>query len=123
MCLFSFAVSLPLVVLCFRQARGQVSLWRGLSKTIKLDTPLFTKREPGPLRMRACALVLALHPFHLLTPSAWPLASSVALFNLAVCFTRWLNEAAEGSMQLGLAFLSLALAMGFWWRDISHEAT
>lgn len=64
-----------------------------------------------------------LHPFHLLSPSMWPLAASISLFNLMVCLSGWLNALSGVGLAVIGALLSVALTIGFWWRDVTHEAS
>ena len=63
-----------------------------------------------------------LHPFHLLTPSVWPLASSLSLFNLAVCLTALFNGVSWAGFFSICSLGALTLSMAFWWRDVTQEA-
>lgn len=63
------------------------------------------------------------HPFHLVDPSPWPFAASVAAFFLAIGGVLYLHAFILGSVILSLSFTLLLLIMFLWWRDVSREAT
>jgi len=61
------------------------------------------------------------HPFHLVTPSPWPLLGSIsALFFVGGLALSWSNQ---GSSLLSLGLLLLSLTCFFWWSNIIHEST
>lgn len=62
------------------------------------------------------------HPFHVVNPSPWPLAISLALFLLAVGAVLAFKGTPEGSLILGGGALSLFYILYRWWRDVVHEA-
>jgi len=64
-----------------------------------------------------------LHPFHLLTPSIWPLASSLSLGNLALCAGSYFNGAQGGGIGVVLGLVAVGITAYLWWRDVSLEAT
>jgi cytochrome c oxidase subunit 3 len=67
------------------------------------------------------------HPYHLVSPSIWPLASSFAAGLLAlgtVLFMhdvqwKWIHFGVKGTI---LGFLCVLAVMWFWWRDVIKEA-
>ena len=63
------------------------------------------------------------HPFHLVSPSPWPIYTSLTL--LALTFTGVLNMHHFDFSKnfLVLALISLILSMSFWFRDVVSEAT
>lgn len=64
-----------------------------------------------------------LHPFHILTPSIWPLASSLSLGNAAICAASYFNGATGGAWGLLLSLQAVLFTIYFWWRDVALEAT
>jgi hypothetical protein len=62
------------------------------------------------------------HPYHLVEPSPWPLASSLALLILTTSavlnFHGWSSSA---GFSIGL--ISLLASMIFWWRDCIRESS
>ena len=61
------------------------------------------------------------HPFHLVTPSPWPLLVSFSvLFFASGLVLSWSNQ---GIFLLRLGLLSLALTSFFWWSNIIFEST
>ena len=65
----------------------------------------------------------ALHPFHLLNPSIWPIAASLSLGNLAVCAVAFFNSTVFAKPSLIVGLVAVLITMGLWWRDIALEAT
>ena len=63
------------------------------------------------------------HPFHLVSPSPWPLFTSISLFVLTtatVCFMHGF----EGFQYLvPLAIINVMYVMGLWFRDVISEGT
>jgi cytochrome c oxidase subunit III len=61
------------------------------------------------------------HDYHLVNPSPWPLAGSVAAFTMAVGAILWMHKSV--GLWLPVAGLSLVLlVMILWWRDVINEA-
>jgi len=61
------------------------------------------------------------HPFHLVTPSPWPLLGSVsALFLVTGLVFSW---SARGFGLLFLGLFLLLLTCSFWWSNIIVEST
>lgn len=63
------------------------------------------------------------HPFHLVEPSPWPLASSLALLITTISGVMYFNNYANGGLLLTLGLISTVLSMSLWFRDIIIEAT
>jgi cytochrome c oxidase subunit 3 len=67
------------------------------------------------------------HPYHLVRPSIWPLASSFAAGLLAIGAV-WFMHGTEflginiGAKGLILGFLAVLACMFFWWRDVVYES-
>lgn len=62
------------------------------------------------------------HPFHLVEPSPWPLASSLALLITTISAVMYFNNYANGGLLLTLGLISTVLSMSLWFRDIIIEA-
>lgn len=67
------------------------------------------------------------HPYHLVRPSIWPLASSFAAGLAAVGFVLYTHDVKIGDFAFGLKGLVLGLlaivaCMFFWWKDIIFES-
>jgi heme/copper-type cytochrome/quinol oxidase subunit 3 len=63
------------------------------------------------------------HPYHLVTPSPWPLLISIAAFVVAIGATMYMHSYRYGFPILLLGILHVILIMGLWWRDVIREAT
>jgi cytochrome c oxidase subunit 3 len=63
------------------------------------------------------------HPFHLVTPSPWPLLISVAAFVTAVGAAMYMHGYKYGLITLFLGILHVIIIMSLWWRDVIREAT
>lgn len=67
------------------------------------------------------------HPYHLVKPSIWPLASAFAAGLLALGTIFFMHDVSISGSQIGVAGLVLGLmavlaCMYFWWRDVIFEA-
>lgn len=67
------------------------------------------------------------HPYHIVRPSIWPLASSFAAGLLALGLVFFMHDVEWGGIHLGykgviLGLLAVLACMYFWWRDIVFEA-
>ena len=67
------------------------------------------------------------HPYHLVRPSIWPLASSFAAGLLAVGLVFFMHDVEWQGFDIGLkgliaGFFAVLLCMFFWWKDIIFEA-
>lgn len=63
------------------------------------------------------------HPFHLVSPSPWPLYTSISLFNLTLTGVLTMHGFNLGQNFFFLSLLSLILSMSFWFRDVISEGT
>ena len=67
------------------------------------------------------------HPYHILNPSVWPLASSLAAGVLATGAVLFMHDVSWGETKIGLpalivGLLSVLICMFFWWKDLIHES-
>lgn len=63
------------------------------------------------------------HPFHLVSPSPWPLYTSISLLSLTTTGVLSIHSFTNASYFLPFALLTLILSMSFWWRDVISEGT
>lgn len=63
------------------------------------------------------------HPFHLVSPSPWPLYTSISLFTLTLSGVLAMHGFSNGIYLLFFALLNLILSMSLWFKDIASEAT
>ena len=63
------------------------------------------------------------HPFHLVSPSPWPLATSFSLWILAFSTALSMHNFANGHYLVYLGFITLVSSMTLWFRDIISEST
>lgn len=63
------------------------------------------------------------HPFHLVSPSPWPLNTSISLFALTTSLVLSVHGFINAIYFLFVALLSLILCMSLWWRDVISEGT
>ena len=63
------------------------------------------------------------HPFHLVSPSPWPIFNSISLFNLTTAGVMSMHLFVYMKYILILALLTLIYSMSLWFRDIISEAT
>ena len=63
------------------------------------------------------------HPFHLVSPSPWPLNTSISLLTLTTSFVLTIHGFSNAIYFLYCALISLILSMTFWWRDVISEGT
>ena len=61
------------------------------------------------------------HPFHLVSPSPWPLYTSISLLTLTTSAVLSFHGFAYAGYNLFLSLMSLVLSMSFWFRDIIAE--
>lgn len=67
------------------------------------------------------------HPYHLVRPSAWPMAASFAAGLLAIGMVLFMHDTKIGDFNIGLkglilGLLSVLAVMYVWWRDVIHES-
>jgi hypothetical protein len=63
------------------------------------------------------------HPFHLVSPSPWPLYTSLSLLSLTMSGALSMHSFSNSSNVFILALVLVASAMSFWFRDIIAEGT
>ena len=63
------------------------------------------------------------HPFHLVSPSPWPLYTSISLFSLTTSAVLSFHGFAYAEYNLFMSLTSVILAMSLWFRDIIAEGT
>ena len=63
------------------------------------------------------------HPFHLVSPSPWPLYTSVSLLTLTTSGVLSFHGFSYAEYNLFISLFCLVLSMSFWFRDIISEGT
>ena len=63
------------------------------------------------------------HPFHLVSPSPWPLFTCISLLSLTTSLVLTMHGFNNALNFLFLALLALVISMSFWFRDVITEAT
>nr|YP_009663691.1 cytochrome c oxidase subunit 3 [Dactylella tenuis]QCW06874.1 cytochrome c oxidase subunit 3 [Dactylella tenuis] len=65
------------------------------------------------------------HPFHLVSPSPWPLFTSISLLTLTTSgvMVLTMHGFSNGGYLFLLGLLSLIASMAFWFRDVAAEGT
>ena len=63
------------------------------------------------------------HPFHLVSPSPWPIATCLSLFNLTCSGVLTMHAFNESKNFVFFAFFLVVSSMSFWFRDIISEGT
>lgn len=63
------------------------------------------------------------HPFHLVSPSPWPLFTSFSLLSLTTAGVLNMHNFENMGIIFIFALLSVILSMGLWWRDVIAEGT
>ena len=61
------------------------------------------------------------HPFHLVSPSPWPLYTTISLFALTTSGVLSFHGFEYAIYNLFIALTGLVLSMSFWFRDIIAE--
>ena len=56
------------------------------------------------------------HPFHLVSPSPWPLYTCISLLTLTTSGVLTMHGFNNSNVFVLFAFISLVLSMSFWWR-------
>nr|UTN43166.1 cytochrome c oxidase subunit 3 [Pessoaiella absita] len=62
------------------------------------------------------------HPFHIVTPSPWPIIGSLSSMSLALNFFLWVSKSTSLEVLL-LSMVSVSLVLFQWWRDVIREST
>ena len=63
------------------------------------------------------------HPFHLVSPSPWPLYTSISLFAVTVNGALSMHLFNNSYIIFYLSLITLVSSMSFWFRDIISEGT
>nr|YP_010317410.1 cytochrome c oxidase subunit 3 [Ciborinia camelliae]UNB14735.1 cytochrome c oxidase subunit 3 [Ciborinia camelliae] len=63
------------------------------------------------------------HPFHLVSPSPWPLFTCIALLTLTTTVVLTIHGFSNADYFLTIALISVVSSMSFWWRDVISEGT
>ena len=63
------------------------------------------------------------HPFHLVSPSPWPLYTCIALLTLTLSGVLTMHAFTYANYFLISALLTVNFSMSFWWRDVISEGT
>jgi len=63
------------------------------------------------------------HPFHLVSPSPWPLLTSASLLTLTTSGVFTMHGFSNAGYFVTLGLLSLIGSMAFWFRDVAAEGT
>ncbi len=63
------------------------------------------------------------HPFHLVSPSPWPIYTCVSLLTLTCSGVLTMHAFNHANIYLSFAFIALISSMTFWWRDVISEGT
>ena len=63
------------------------------------------------------------HPYHLVEPSPWPLAGSIALFITTISAVCFFHGYGHGGVFLTIGLLSVLFTMALWWADVIREGT
>ncbi|MCK6419144.1 MAG: cytochrome c oxidase subunit 3, partial [Alphaproteobacteria bacterium] len=63
------------------------------------------------------------HPYHLVRPSIWPLAGSLAAGMFTVGMVMFMHKVELGGLNIGLkgallGLLGILAVMFFWWKDV-----
>jgi heme/copper-type cytochrome/quinol oxidase subunit 3 len=63
------------------------------------------------------------HPYHLVTPSPWPIITSFAALGLTSGFVLYMHSYKNGGLLATLGFVLILFSVICWWRDVIREAT
>ena len=63
------------------------------------------------------------HPFHLVSPSPWPILTCLSLFGIVTSGVSTMHGFIYSASLFFSGFISLIYSMSFWFRDIISEAT
>ena len=63
------------------------------------------------------------HPFHLVSPSPWPIFTSLSLLSLTTSGVLFMHGFSNVNTILTLGFISVVASMAFWFRDVISEGT
>ena len=63
------------------------------------------------------------HPFHLVSPSPWPILTCLSLLTLTTSGVLTMHSFSNSGIWLFLAFILVPSTMFFWFRDVISEGT
>lgn len=63
------------------------------------------------------------HPFHLVSPSPWPILTSISIFTLTTSGVLVMHGFNSSQDTVYMAFILLVCSMSFWFRDVISEGT
>ena len=63
------------------------------------------------------------HPFHLVSPSPWPLYTSISLFILTTSTVLFMHGFNLFEYLIFISIINVIYSMGLWFRDIISEGT
>jgi hypothetical protein len=63
------------------------------------------------------------HPFHLVSPSPWPLFTSISLLTLTTSAVSTFHGFSNAEYFMGIALITVIYTMSLWFRDIISEGT
>lgn len=63
------------------------------------------------------------HPYHLVSPSPWPLFTSISVLSLVTAGVLNMHNFENMGIMLILSFFSVVFSMSLWWRDVIAEGT
>ena len=66
---------------------------------------------------------LALHSFHIVDPSPWPLATGLSVFFIVFGLTRHIHNFGGGLLLFFIGLILTVINASIWWRDVVREAT
>lgn len=64
-----------------------------------------------------------LHPFHLVSPSPWPLFTSLSLLTLTTSGVLSMHGFSNGGYVFIIGLITVLASMAFWFRDVIAEGT
>jgi cytochrome c oxidase subunit 3 len=63
------------------------------------------------------------HPYHLVSPSPWPIFTCLSLLSLTTSGVSSMHNYNESIIILFIAFITLVYSMSLWFRDVISEGT
>lgn len=62
------------------------------------------------------------HPYHLVTPSPWPLLASLGALMITLGGVMYMHKVSLGGLTLSFGVAYLSFIASLWWRDVIREA-
>ncbi len=102
-----------------------VSLVIAIIKKIRLNKSDITKKEIRDIKTMThlTRTNFQAHPFHLVSPSLWPLFTSFTLLTLTTSLVLSMHGFIFSQNNFFLALFSLVFTMSLWFKDVISEAT